>query len=309
MTKPALMVGLGEILWDLLPSGKVLGGAPTNFAYMASVLGGLGVVASRVGKDSLGQEVYRQLEQLQLGTDYLQEDADYPTGTATVAIDSAGQPTFAIGESVAWDRLEWTSEWFKLSMQADVICFGSLAQRTSVSGGTIDSFLANARPDALKIFDVNLRQWYHSREVLDRSLQHANIVKLTDHELVSVATILSLGEGSEERLARQLLQQYQLKLVCVTRGSRGSLLLSEKEAVGHPGFAVKVVDAIGAGDAFTACLAHHFVSGQTLGSISEHANRFASWVVTQVGATPRINRRQLEEFIPRSDDARRSHGS
>jgi fructokinase len=297
MTKPALMVGLGEILWDLLPSGKVLGGAPTNFAYMASVLGESGVVASRVGTDSLGREVHRQLEQLRLSTEYLQEDAQYRTGTAAVAIDAAGQPTFTIGEPVAWDRLEWTPAWSKLSMEADVICFGSLAQRASASAGTIQSFLENAGPDALKIFDVNLRQSYYGREVLDRSLQQANIVKLSDHELLSVATILSLEGSSEELLARQLLQQFQLKLVCVTRGARGSLLVSEKETVGHPGFAVKVVDAVGAGDAFTACLAHQLVRRRSFSEISEYANRFASWVATQIGATPMINRPQVKELF------------
>lgn len=297
MTRNALMVGLGEILWDLLPSGKVLGGAPTNFAYIASVVGDHGIVASRVGMDCMGQEAYRQLERLGLTTDYLQKDAQHPTGTAGVTIDSAGQPTFTIGEAVAWDHLEWTPAWSELAAEADVICFGSLAQRSSASAGTIGSFLDAARPDALKIFDVNLRQSYYGREVLSRSLQRANVVKLADHELLSVAAILSFESGSQVQLAQQLRRQFHLKLVCVTCGAQGSLLVSESETIIHPGVAVNVVDAVGAGDAFTACLAHYLLDGHSLADIGVYANRFASWIATQVGATPAIDRTQVEELL------------
>lgn len=304
MTKQVLMVGLGEVLWDFLPSGKVLGGAPTNFAYMASVLGDRGVVASRVGKDDSGREAYQRLEQLGLNTDYLQEDSYFPTGVARVMIDSAGQPTFTIEGSVAWDGLEWTREWEELSAGADVICFGSLAQRSAVSAETIERFLTNCKPSALRIFDVNLRQSFQDEALVRRSLCHANIVKLTEQELSIIGTLLRMPGNSSELLARQLRQDYELELVCVTRGAGGSLLVSEHECVSHPGFTVKVVDSVGAGDAFTACLAHHFIRGYSLSEISGYANCFAAWVATQVGATPETSTPQVLELLRGAGTAR-----
>jgi fructokinase len=296
MAKPFVVVGLGEVLWDILPSGKVLGGAPANFAYMANVLGDQGIVASRVGTDQLGHEVREALAALDLTTRFLQEDPHHETGSAKVLIDTLGQPTFTITESVSWDFLEWTPGWEELSQTADVICFGSLAQRSSISAGTIDCFLQNARSDVLRIFDVNLRQSYYRKAILRRSLQHANIVKLTDQELYRLSSLLQLGSGSDEILARALLRQWDLRLVCVTRGARGSLLVSEEEIVEHHGYPVQVVDTVGAGDAFTASLVHHFIRGRSLREISECANQFASWVATQTGAMPRINQLQLQQI-------------
>lgn len=300
-----LMVGLGEILWDLLPSGRVLGGAPTNFAYMASVLGDQGIVASRIGSDNRGQEAKQQLERLGLSTAYLQRDSEYRTGEAGVSLDSAGQPTFTIENQVAWDCLRWTANWEGLAKRADVICFGSLAQRAPVSTRTIDRFLSNSRPDSLRIFDVNLRQSYYDAEILTRSLEHANVVKLSERELSVVASIFQLKRTDEESLARMLLRKWNLKLVCVTRGARGSFLASSNECTDHPGFAVKVVDAVGAGDAFTACLAHYYARGYSLIEISEYANRLASWVATKAGATPVINSGQVEKILRHGSPVRR----
>lgn len=289
MTKPAVMVGLGEILWDLLPSGKVLGGAPGNFAYMTSVLGDEGIVASRVGNDDLGREAYRVMQKLGMSTAYLQHDDRYETGTATVRIDNGGQPTFAIKEPVSWDFLQWTAEWEELASRADAICFGSLAQRSAASAATIEQFLQSAPGKTLRICDVNLRQSFYSRDVLSKSFQHAHIVKLNEPELVQVSKLLSLGAGNDEALAKRLLSECGLRLVCVTRGDRGSLLVSQTQMVEHRGFQVKVLDAIGAGDAFTASLAHYYLRGQSLEKVSELANRVASWVATQRGATPPIS--------------------
>lgn len=297
MTSPALMIGLGEVLWDLLPSGKVLGGAPANFAYMTNLLGDQGVVASRVGDDYLGREACRVMQELGLSTAYVQCDRQHPTGTAGVFIDSAGQPTFTIKESVSWDFLEWTDSWEQLSARADVVCFGSLAQRSPTSSATIERFLQNTPKKALHIFDVNLRQSFYNTEVLRRSLQYTDIVKLNDQELLSVTSLLGFDTGDEETLARKLLSKFNLRLVCVTRGARGSLLVSEDKTAEHKGLSVTVADAVGAGDAFAACLAHHYVRGKSLEEISESANRFASWVATQVGATPTIHRSRLQTIL------------
>jgi fructokinase len=286
MTKPAVMIGLGEVLWDLLPSGRVLGGAPGNFAYMSSVLGDEGIVASRVGNDDLGREACRAMQKLGLSTAYLQHDDRYETGTATVRIDNGGQPTFTIKEPVSWDFLQWTAEWEELASRADAICFGSLAQRSAASAVTIERFLQSAPEKALRICDVNLRQSFYSQDMLAKSFQHAHIVKLNEMELVQVSKLLDLGAGSDEALARRLLGECGLRLVFVTRGDRGSLLVSQTQTVEHRGFQVKVVDAIGAGDASTACLAHYYLRGQSLENVSEFANRVASWIATQRGAMP-----------------------
>jgi fructokinase len=291
------MIGLGEVLWDVLPTGRVLGGAPANFAYMTNVLGDQGIVASSVGNDELGREACQLLQKLGLNTSYLQRDDLHETGIATVTIDGTGQPNFTIKESVAWDFLDWTADWEELSARAEVICFGSLAQRSSTSAGTIDRFLQNAHPKTIRIFDVNLRQSFYNKDVLRKSFEYADIIKLNEHELIQVSSLFELGKGTAEFLARRLQQDLDLKLVCITRADRGSLLVSREQTVEHAGFQVTVGDAVGAGDAFTACLAHHYVRGNPLQQISEAANRFASWVATQRGATPPITPDQLQRIL------------
>ncbi len=299
MAKPVLMIGLGEVLWDVLPSGKVLGGAPANFAYMANVLGDQGIVASRVGNDAWGHDALQAMRGLGLSTESVQLDEQHETGTAMVSIDSAGQPNFTITESVAWDFLEWSASWGELAARADVVCFGSLAQRSRISAATIECFLRATSKSTLRICDVNLRQSFYSNGVLRKCFQHADIVKLNDQELPMVSSLLELGSGSEETLGTRLLNECNLRLVCITRGARGSLLISQDETVEHRGFTVKVADAVGAGDAFTACLAHHYVRGRALEEISESANRFASWVATQTGATPPVRAGQLQSILSR----------
>lgn len=296
MMVPVTMVGLGEILWDILPSGKKLGGAPTNFAYISNILGNRGVTASRLGTDLLGQEARQRLQSLGVTDEYVQSDRKIPTGTAEVHIDSAGQPTFAIREPAAWDFLQWTPAWQQLSADADVICFGSLAQRSAASAETIERFLLNSRSDAVRIFDVNLRQSYYNPAVLKRSLEHADILKLSDSELPVVASQLGL-DTDEKQAALQLIREFHLDFVCITRAERGSQLLSQSECVSHPGFVVDVVDAVGAGDAFTACVAHFLVRGLSLMEISAYANRLASWDTTQHGATPSIRSEQIQALL------------
>lgn len=291
------MVGLGELLWDIFPSGKMLGGAPANFAYMANVLGDQGIIASRIGDDEFGREAQAAIEGLGLGTTYVQQDRQHPTCTSEVKIDDAGQPEFKIKESVSWDYLEWTSAWEELAAEADVICFGSLAQRSPIAGATIDHFLRSAPEQTLRIYDVNLRQSFYSRDLVDRSLQHAHIVKFNDQELQIASSLIGMGSGSDEILARRLLGKYDLRLVCVTHGARGSLLVSERASSAHEGFRVRVADSVGAGDAFTACLAHYYVRGYSLRDINEYANRFAAWVATQVGATPPIDGLRLRGIM------------
>jgi len=294
---PRKVIGLGEILWDLLPGGRQLGGAPTNFAYAANLLGDNGVVASRVGNDALGAEIQKKLDDLAVDASYLQRDDVHPTGTVEVSLDAGGQPKFTIAEKVAWDFLEWTPQWKKLAEEADVVCFGSLAQRSVVSRETIRNFLAATRETALRVFDVNLRQSFYDANVLHESIKRAQVVKLNEHELPLVTAMLGVEGSSEEGSARQLLEKYSLQLVCVTKGAGGSLLVAMSGAAKHPGFAVKVSDTVGAGDAFTACLAHYYVRGAPLEEINDAANRLASWVASQPGGTPPLMGEALQKVL------------
>jgi len=290
-------VGIGEILWDTLQDGKHLGGAPTNFAYLTSLLGDEGIVASRIGNDALGQETIEKAAALGLSTQFIQRDPHQPTGSARVNVDSDGQPVFMIVKPVAWDFLEWSSEWQSLAQNLDVVCFGTLAQRSQQSCETIRQFLSAVPKSALRVLDMNLRQEYFSAEILDSSFKLAHIVKLNHEELSRAINLLGHKFGSEEDAARRLLGFYGLKLICVTRGARGSLLVAHSGTANHPGFRVKVADTVGSGDGFTACLVHHFVRGTPLEQMNEAANRFAAWVATQAGGTPSLNGRKLDDVL------------
>jgi fructokinase len=291
------IVGLGELLWDLLPSGKQLGGAPANFAYITNLLGDTGIPASRLGRDSLGDEALKKLAQLGLSNAFVQQDPSHPTGTVKVEIDSSGQPRFDISELVAWDFLEWTSSWQQLANEADAVCFGSLAQRSAPSRSTIRSFLQATRPEAVRIFDVNLRQHFYSASLLAESMKLASIVKLNHEELPRIMHLLEHESSSEKESARRLLSSHDLRLVCVTRGSRGSLLISLDECSEHPGIKVKVADTVGAGDAFTAALVHGYLRGSSLAQINETANRVGAWVASQPGATPTVKPGSLTQAL------------
>jgi fructokinase len=292
-----IIVGLGELLWDLLPSGKQLGGAPANFAYITNLLGDNGIPASRIGRDPLGDEALQRLSQLNLSPAFVQRDPIHPTGTVNVEVDASGQPRFDISEPVAWDFLEWTSEWQQLAEKADAVCFGSLAQRSAESRTTIRSFLRATRPEAARIFDVNLRQNFFSKQVLAESMKLATIVKMNHEELPMIMRLFNLDHRGEEESARRLLSSNNLRLVCVTRGECGSLLISPDQCSEHPGFRVKIADTVGAGDAFTATLVHGYLRGASLAQINETANRVGAWVASQPGATPTPKAGGLEQTL------------
>ncbi len=294
--KTYTVVGLGELLWDLFPEGKQLGGAPANFAYMTSLLGDAGMVASRVGDDVLGREAMRRLEHLGLRTSSIQLDTAHATGTVKVSVDPRGQPKYQIAESVAWDFFEWTAGWRSLAESADAISFGSLAQRSAASRDTIRAFLKAARPETVRVFDVNLRQSFYSSQALSDSMQVADIVKLNHDEMPVVAKLLSLPFIYDEtRAAQWLREKFGPKLVCITRGARGSLLVGEEETSEHPGYRVHVADTVGAGDAFTAALVYHYLRGASVATLNEAANRMGSWVASQTGATPARDEFHLEK--------------
>ena len=280
------IVGIGELLWDFLPAGKEIGGAPGNFAYVAGKLGDRGVVASRIGTDALGDEIRARLDSLGVSTAELQVDGEHPTGTVNVQVDSAGQPQFDIAAPVAWDFFEWMPSWGRLARKADAVYFGTLGQRHPQSTATTQAFLRAARLDAIKIFDANLRQKFFSAEVIQESLRLANAMKLNHDELPRVMRMLQLSAPDEISSAQKLLREFNLQIVCVTRGARGSLLVSRDRVDEHPGVRIEVKDTVGAGDAFTATLIHHLLRGSPLPRINEAANRMGAWVASHAGGTP-----------------------
>lgn len=295
--KQFTITGIGEILWDMLPAGKKLGGAPANFAYHAAALGSLGLSASRIGKDNLGAEILDELKKLSLSAEFIQIDSDRPTGTVNVELSAGGQPSYEIVEDVAWDHLAWDEKFKELTGRTDAACFGSLAQRSKPAAAAIGQFLSHTRPDALRVYDVNLRQNYYSKELVENSISLANIVKLNEHELPIIAELLGTKGANQEEMAKRLLKNFNLQIICVTLGENGCLIISGDEVVSHPGFKVKVADTVGSGDAFTACMVTLYLRGTDLTAIARNANRYGSWVATQNGATPRPDKKILNEIF------------
>jgi fructokinase len=291
------VVGLGEVLWDVLPERTCLGGAPTNFAYITTLMGDQGIVASRVGQDSQGIEALRRMEELGLDIDHVQTDRQHRTGIVNVQVDGNGQPKFEIAHPVAWDFLEWTPDWQLLAEQADAVCFGSLAQRSETSRAAIRRFVSAMVPGTLKVFDVNLRQSYYSHDILSQSMKLADIVKLNDDELPKIMSLIKMPHKDALSSAQRLIHAYDLKVVCITRGGRGSLLVRERDQSEHPGFKVRVADTVGSGDAFTAGLVHEYLHGASLDLMNEVANLVGAWVASEVGAMPMPKRGALEHSL------------
>ena len=291
------VVGLGEVLWDLFPGRACLGGAPANFAYITTLMGDRGIVASCVGQDSRGLEALRRLEELGLDIDHVQTDREHPTGTVNVDVEDNGQPRFEIAQPVAWDHLQWTLDWRRLAETADAICFGSLAQRCATARFTIQRFVKASPGSTLKVFDVNLRQAFYSGEILAESMKLANVAKLNNDELPKVMNLSHIPHKDEFSSARRLIDEYELDLVCITRGGKGSLLVSREKSSEHPGFKVHVADTVGSGDAFTAGLVHEYLHGASLDLMNEVANLVGAWVASEVGAMPTPKRGALEHSL------------
>jgi fructokinase len=306
--EPKLIVGLGELLWDLLPSGKQLGGAPANFTVMSARLGNHGVIASRVGRDALGEEARAYLAPLPADLGYLQTDEELATGSVSVTLQD-GQPEYVIHRPVAWDFLAFTPEWRALAQRADAVCFGSLAQRHDVSREAIHSFLAATPESCVRVFDVNLRKPFYDSLVLTDSLQRATILKINEIEMPVVMGLLGLAEdsGSDEasllQSARVLLDRFPLRLVCTTMGSQGSLLVTRDAHHRHRGVPTEVADTVGAGDAFTAALVRSYLQGAPLAVLNEAGNRWGSWVASQRGAMPALSPDVREEIESRISQA------
>jgi fructokinase len=308
MKDPHLILGIGELLWDIVPDGMRLGGAPANFAVMAGRLGDHAVILSRIGRDDLGRQAIDRLNAMPapmpVDTSFLQVDPLHETGRVTVSLEN-GEPHYTIHEPAAWDFLELSDEWVQLAARADAICFGSLAQRNQQARQTIQTLAAETSAACIRVFDVNLRAPSYSAEVLRESLELATVVKMNDAESPLVMDLLDLvgmaeepASGPGETLStpeylraaagRLLIEFPGLQLIAVTRDSRGSLLVTRDEWDENPGFPVKVADAIGAGDAFTAALTHYMLRGAGLDTLNQAGNRWGGWMASQSGAMPAL---------------------
>ncbi|MCX6343793.1 MAG: carbohydrate kinase [Armatimonadetes bacterium] len=282
------VIGLGEILWDLLPGGKELGGAPANFAYHAQALGAQSCVVSCVGADPLGDEILSLLDNAGLDRTYLAVDKNHPTGTVSVTLDANGVPSYVIHTDVAWDCIPWSNELEEVAAHADAVCFGSLCQRSAISRETVQKFLTCMPETSLRVFDINMRQSYYSLDVIVESLTRSNVMKLNDEELPILCKMLGLSMDTNEAL-NELVERYSLKLIALTRGSRGSILCTPNQTSEHRGYPAKIVDTVGAGDSFTAAIVMGMLNGTDLDKINDTANRLAAYVCSQKGAMPKIS--------------------
>ncbi|MGZ8212923.1 MAG: carbohydrate kinase family protein [Methylosarcina sp.] len=291
-----IVVGLGELLWDILPSGKQLGGAPANFIYHISALAQEkveGIVASSVGSDELGKEIIRKIRHLSLEVNNIFVDSEHETGVVNVQLDAKGVPSYEIKEGVAWDYIPPLNDEF--ARRSAVVCFGSLAQRSPISRNSIQTFLSKTAPQCLRIFDINLRQNYYNKEIINDSLKAANVLKINDEELKTVSDLFG-WVGSEEELLQQIVKNYNLRLGVLTKGEKGSILLDANGISRHSGYSVTVKDSVGAGDSFTATVALGLLVGKNLDSINDLANRVASYVCTKEGATPKLPMELIQKW-------------
>ena len=285
-TNDDVVVGLGEALWDILPDGKKLGGAPANFAYHCARCGLNAFAVSAIGNDRLGEEIIEQFQDRKLN--YVLEMVDYPTGTVQVELSPSGVPTYEIKEGVAWDNLPFTDRIKKLASNTRAVSFGSLAQRSVVTRNTINAFL-DAMPrddDRLIVFDVNLRQNFYSAETLENSLEHCNIMKINDEELIMVSRLFGYPGIDLKDKCWLLLGRYNLKMLVLTCGVNGSYVFTPGHVSFLPTPHVEVADTIGAGDSFSAVFISSLLKGCSIAQAHHNAVYYSAFVCTQPGAMP-----------------------
>ena len=281
-----MVVGMGEALWDVLPEGKKIGGAPANFAYHVSQFGLNSAVVSAVGEDALGDEIVENFTSK--GLNHLIERVPYPTGTVQVEIDQAGVSQYEIKENVAWDNIPYTAHLETLATRTKAVCFGSLAQRNVVSRNTINRFL-DAMPqddDTLVVFDVNLRQGFYNKEILCNSMKRCNILKINDEELVTVSLMFGYPGIDLQDKCWILLGKYNLKMLILTCGINGSYVFTPGTVSFQPTPKVEVADTVGAGDSFTAAFIASILKGKTVAEAHCAAVQTSAFVCTKKRAMP-----------------------
>lgn len=278
-----IIVGLGEILWDVFPSGKVLGGAPANFAYHINQAGHEGFVISSIGNDDLGNEILDHLTNINLP--HLIQHTDYPTGTVKVTLNLKGIPSYKITDKVAWDFIEFSPAVEELAKKTAAVCYGTLAQRNYVTRSTFFRFFKSMPAESLKIYDINLRQNFYSKNIIEESLFVADILKINDEELNTLSDLFHVA-GDETERCKQLNSIYSLDMVILTKGTEGSRIITGKSNSFLPTPLVKVNDTVGAGDAFTAAFIASYMDGESIETAHKYAVNVAAYVCTKKGAMP-----------------------
>lgn len=283
------VVGLGEVLWDVLPEGKKLGGAPANFAYHAGqFIGNDNTIAiSAIGEDELADETLVALRQH--GLNDLLPKVPYPTGTVQVQLDAQGIPTYDIKENVAWDNIPYDNDVKQIASNCRAVCFGSLAQRNVVSRATIHRFLDDTPADCLKIFDINLRQQFYTKEIIEGSFKRCNILKINDEELVIINRMFGFESLDMRTTCQQLLENYSLDMVVLTCGTNGSYVFTPNITSFQETPKVTVADTVGAGDSFTGSFCAAILNGKPIEEAHKIAVKVSAFVCTQNGAMPKYS--------------------
>lgn len=291
--KNDLVIGMGEVLWDVLPEGKKLGGAPCNFAYHVSQFGLDSCAISAIGDDALGKEIIENLDKK--GVKYQIDVVPYPTGTVQVELDANGVPQYEIKENVAWDNIPYTALLENLAERTRAICFGSLAQRNVVSRNTINRFLdaIPAENSPLVVFDVNLRQGFYTKEILCNSMERCNILKINDEELVTVSRLFGYPGIDLQDKCWILLGKYNLKMLILTCGINGSYVFTPGNVSFQPTPKVEVADTVGAGDSFTAAFIASVLKGESVEAAHRKAVEVSAFVCTQNGAMPTLPKKLI----------------
>lgn len=289
-----VIVGLGEVLWDVLPEGKKMGGAPANFAYHVSQFGMDGWVISAIGNDKLGEEIWHNLANKHMR--FLTQKVDFPTGTVEVSLDKEGIPQYNIRENVAWDNIPFTPEMSCVAHRCDAVCFGTLSQRSPVSRMSITKFL-DIMPqgeDYWRIFDINLRQHFYSKEIVEDGLRRCNILKINDEELVIVSEMFGLDGMEAPEQCRKLIDLFGLRMLILTCGETGSYVFSGTDSSFFSTPRVTVADTVGAGDSFTAAFIASILRGDDLRTAHKKAVDVSAYVCTQHGAMPLLPKNLTE---------------
>ncbi|HAH23282.1 MAG TPA: hypothetical protein DCL77_05920 [Prolixibacteraceae bacterium] len=294
---PKKIAAFGELLWDLLPTGKVLGGAPANFIYRINSFGDQGTLLSKVGNDKAGKEAREALRKLGLSDEGIQTDYELPTGSVIVKIDEHGTPDFNIITDVAYDHIEINQEMIEAFNQADCVCFGTLVQRYGISKNTLRE-LIHQSPGVVKFLDINLRKKCYTAATVEDSLRMANILKANDEELLITKELLGLKSESLKDLARETLETFNLEIILCTLGSFGAFCLTQEDVFHYdPGYQISLGDTVGAGDAFSAGFIHYYMNGYEIEEALRFGNAAGAMVATTTGATSPVSKAQILDFM------------
>lgn len=281
-----LVVGLGEVLWDMLPEGRKIGGAPINFAYHAGQFGIDTMAVSAIGNDKLGEDTIAEMNGKHLN--HIFPSVPYPTGSVQVSLDEKGVPAYDIKENVAWDNIPFTNEIESVARSCRAVCFGSLAQRNAVSRNTIRKFIESTPDGCIRIFDINLRQNFYTSNVIHDSLELCNILKINDEEIMLVSRMFNYDSSNIENVCRTIMEDFSLEMVILTCGTKGSYIFTKDDVSFMPTPKVNVADTVGAGDSFTGSFCAAILRGLPVAEAHKKAVEVSAYVCTQNGAMPEI---------------------